>query len=291
MNDLLEEFVETYFTEEMQTQIKRSFDLFDFFDFSMAYQGFPNIITDESNLGSDGQVDRFFLELHKQLNIVLEQHSIKMIDTASIYEKNEIIHALAFIQHLEDYTGIIRTLETFEPNEVQLATILSELCMFDQIKIMELVETFNPRMLQTLKKFIYQKEEAAENKDPKDTKIVKHIKFFNSVFKEDNIGAQLARSNILIGEAFETYLDYIQDIVITPDDSRTALNILSVLYLSRDGFNSPLLVYRKYSYRLIQDLDKVSRVEVQLLNHIAKLNEYQKAEDEKVRFSPRSVEV
>ena len=64
------------------------------------------------------------------------------------------------------------------------------------------------------------------------------------------------------------------------DMETSALNMLSVLYLSTDGFNSPIITYRKYSSRVFNDLDAISRVEVKLLGYIAKVEELLKAKNE-----------
>lgn len=290
MDELIQLFVDNYFTDEFQIEVRRSFDLFDAFEYNGAFTGFIDIATNQSNLASDDMRDQFVQELHERLNYILTQHKVKLTNETTIYEKNEFLTALMRVQALEDYTGIIRTLETFEADEVQLAGVISELCMLEEHKVMEIVESFNPRMLKILKQFIYAKEEAMPQQARVEGKIVSHIKMFNHVFGETNIGSQLVRGQILMGQRFETYIDYIQDIVIGDTDSATALNILSVLYLSIDGFNNVLMVYRKYSYRLLQDLDKVSRVEVCMLNHIAKLNEYLKAADEKRRLSQTVIE-
>ena len=73
-------------------------------------------------------------------------------------------------------------------------------------------------------------------------------------------------------------------ILVGDDDQQTALNILSVIYMSLEGYNSPLLVFRKYSYRLLQDLNRVSRVETKLLNIIADFTDYKKVEVEKLKL-------
>lgn len=143
------------------------------------------------------------------------------------------------------------------------------------------IESFNPRLLKMLKSYIYNKEESVPVEERGDKKLVGHVRFFNHVFGDNNLGSQMVRSQLRIGEMFETYLEYIRDIFVGPNDEQTAINLLSVIYLSGDGFNSPLLVYRKYSFQLLQDLDRTSKIEVEILRHIAKLSEYKKAQAEK----------
>lgn len=290
MDDLISEFISENFSYEAQDEIKRSFGLFDSFEHDTAYQGFIDMIMNESNLDRNSMVDMFNSELHTQLNFILTHHSVTMIDTSTIYEKNEILSAFSNFQYLEDYTSIIRTLENLDADEVQLSSILTDLCMLDQFKIMELIQAFNPRLLKTMKKFIYKKEESDKKEGfDNDPKLLKNLKLFNKVFGAENLGAQLVRGQLIVGEKFETYINYIQESVIGVNDTLTATNILSTIYLSSDGFNSPLLVYRKYSYELLQDLDKVGKIETQILSLIATMEEHRNAEAERARNTQTNI--
>lgn len=290
MDDLINDFVTENYSHEAQDEIKRSFGLFDSFEHDTAYQGFIDMIMNESNLDRNSMVDMFNSELHTQLNFILTHHSLTMIDTSTIYEKNEILSAFSNFQYLEDYTSIIRTLENLDADEIQLSSILTDLCMLDQFKIMELVESFNPRLLKTMKKFIYKKEESEKKEGfDNDPKLLKNLKLFNKVFGAENLGAHLVRGQLIVGEKFETYINYIQENVIGANDTITATNILSTIYLSSDGFNSPLLVYRKYSYELLQDLDKVGKIEAQILSLIATMEEHRNAEAERARNTQTNI--
>lgn len=292
MDDLINDFLIATFSPEYQDEVKRSFSLFEAFEHDNAYQGFIDMIMNESNLDRGSMGDMFNEELHRQLNYVLTHHSLTLIDTATTYEKNEILKAFSDFQYLEDYTSIIRTLENLDPDEVQLSSILTDLCMLDQYKIMELMQSFNPRLLKTMKTFIYKKEESEKKEGfDNDPKLLKNLRLFGKVFGKDNLGAQLVRGQIIVGEKFETYVNFIQENVLGANDTETAVNILSAIYMSSDGFNSPILVYRKYSYELLQDLDKVSKIEGQILNLIATMEEHRKAEDERVRLAQTHVAV
>lgn len=282
MDELLEIFVENYFTEELKSEIQRSFNLFDFYNYVQAYTGFVDIINDQSQQDNDTMRDRFILEVHKKLDFLLEQHTIIMNSEADIFEKNEVLLALAHIQRLEDYTGIIRLLESLEPDEVQFSEIISELSQLVPEKILLIVESFSPTLLKNLKQFIYSKEN--EEVEEPNIPLIENMKFFVKRYGENNVGAQMFGFNTILGEKFSTYLPYIEKELVGDDDQQTALNILSVIYMSLEGYNSPLLVFRKYSYRLLQDLNRVSRVETKLLNIIADFTDYKKVEVEKLKL-------
>ena len=284
MDELIQTFMEGTFTEDLQQEIERSFSIFDAFEYDQASPPFIDVITNQSNMAACDMHDAFITELHIALNFILRQHMLKMTPDATIYQKNEILQGLHHLQRLEDYTPIIRTLETLESDEYQLATVLSMVSMLDVGTLLHLIESFNPKLLKMLKTYIYNKEESLPEEQRSDKKLVNHIKLFTKVFGDKNLGTQMVRGQLRTGELFETYVDYIRDTFTGETDQETALNLLSVIYISSDGFNSPLLVYRKYSYQLLQDLEKTSKIEVEILRYISQLAEYQKAKDEKDRL-------
>lgn len=288
MDELIAIFVDNHFSEEFKQEIERSFGLIDFFEYKDAYSGFVDILTEESVQSREDMKDRFVKELHNKLNFMLQEHTIVSTPEATVFEKNEILLALAHIQKLEDYTGVIRVLESLEPDEIKFATIISDLSTLDESTVLSVVSTFNPRVLDILKQYIYNKEDVVDSSEMVDSKLLNHFKLFTSIYGEDNLGSIMLTNGMRAGQRFDTYLTYVESDIVSDNDDKTALNILSCIYLSYDGLNSPLLVYRKYSTRLLHDLNRISRIEVKILSMIAKLSEYKKAEDEKARVSTQS---
>ena len=288
MDEIIQVFIDTYLHDDIQTEVRRSFDLFDFYDYKQAYSSFIDILTDETNQSKDDMRDNFINELNIKLNYVLEQHTIVTTHGTTIHEKNELLLALAHIQDLKDYTPIIRVLESLESNEEQLANILADLSMLEESKILNILDNFSPTILKRLRDFIYAKEKEVIEEDLTKDAVLANLKDFNQLFGEDNVGVTMLTDGVLTGARYETYLPYMEDELVVENDLATAKNILSTIYMSSDGYNSPLLVYRKYSYRLIQDLNKVSRVEVLILDMIAKITELQGARNEQARISQAS---
>lgn len=289
MDELISAFLDNYLTDEFREEVLRSFDLFDFYEYHQAYSGFIDLLTDQSNMSSDDLKDRFIIELNSKLDYILEQHTIILIDTATTHQRNEILTSLAHIQKLEDYTGIIRLLESFTDDHETLAIILSDSTLLSSEDIMSIVKEFNPSMLQTLKTYIYQKEEETTVSEELNLNLIDNFKIFCKYTGNNTLGAEFLKNSVLIGDRFSTYLPYAQDsLVVSTDIEVTSLNILSLILLSIDGYNSPLLVYRKYSYQILNDLNMVSKVEIKILDHIAKYSEYKKAYFEKNRLSQTS---
>lgn len=283
MFDLVLGYVEETFTDELKLEIKRAFNLFDYFEYDTAYLGMIDIVMNESNHSSETMHDLLVREINVKQDYVLRQHTIELIEEATISQKNEILQALAQIQNLRDYSGIIRTLESFESDDAQLASVLSELCILDETQIMVLIAEFDSTLLSNLKSYIYAREN--EENPVVNVKLVENFKTFCEIFPDPTIGQVLAKSGVLMGERFSSYLTHVEEELKQMDMDNAALNMLSVLYLSTDGFNSPVITYRKYSGRIFVNLDTISRVEVKLLGYIAKVEELLKAKNETSRIS------
>lgn len=285
MDDLIHLVLETYFSEEAQEEIRRSFDLFDHFEYSKVYADLGTLACLHGQESSDSIVDRFNALVKEGLDDVLKEHTIVLIPEATIKDRNEICLALAHIQDLQDYTGIIRILESFQSDDIQLARILADMSMYDESRILELIQSFESKVLEILKSYIYEKEKAQPQKDDYIARSVRdNFLLFTKLFGNATTGSKMLESSVVMGERMATYLTFFQDDLVSQSDEETALNILSVIYYSCDGYNSPLLLYRKYSNYILQDLVRVTRVENNVMALISKFLEFIKAEDEKARL-------
>jgi hypothetical protein len=92
---------------------------------------------------------------------------------------------------------------------------------------------------------------------------------------------------MLLGQNLIVYASFIQSIDVGDMDG-LAWNILSLLYMSPEGYNSPILAYRKYSHVFFDEMNVIGIVENRLAAHLANFNEYQKAVYEKNRLSKTS---
>lgn len=286
MDDILQVFVDNAIHDELQGDVRQSFDLLDFFDYKQAYSGLIDIVSDDNSQTLDTMRDVFLRELNTKIDYILEQHTVTVKPDTLLHDKNQICAAFAHVQNLKDYTPIIRILESLEGDDEQLAAILEELTTLTESHILDIIDGFSPSLLHRLKDYIYLKEEDVVDEDKTRAIKVAFLKDFAQLFGKESTGIMLLESGTLTGSKFETYLNLIdKEEIVTADNDVTAKNILSIIYLSEDGYNSPFLIYRKYSYQLLGDLDRTSAIEVKILNMIAKISELQKARNEATRLS------
>lgn len=290
MEDILSVFVETYYLEDVQEEINKSFDSFDFFDHNLVYAKLIDMCHQQGSISTDDLQDSFLATVHEGLDYILSQHTVKLVADVSLNEKNQLVAALGFIQRLVDYSAIIRTLETFADDIEQFSSIISELTLMDETRIHSLIESIEPSMMRTLKDYAYQRTDELQAPDSETLTVLENYPTFTKFIQSQALGCTLVSQGMLVGDRFETYLGYVESNLIAENNpQQTAANILSVLYMSIDGYNAPLLTYRKHSLRILHDLNLVSKVEVKLLDLIARYTEYMKVLNEKTRLSQASV--
>lgn len=286
MDDVIALFVETYYNEEQATDINKALDLFDYFEYNQAFPGLMDIVLEHSSTSNENLVDSFTAAINERLNYLLEQHTVKLTDEATIDQKNQILNALGHMQKLQDYSGVIGVLESLEDDTEKLVSILSDHVLMDESELMTLIVGFSEDLLTKLKEYIYAIEEATPSEDePVRLDILSNLRLFNEFTEGKTLAASAIDAGSRVSERFMTYFTFFKDDMVSPNNDATAANILSVLFMSIDGYNSPLLVYRKYSLNILNDLTRVSKVEVSLLNLIAKYSEFKKAKHEATRLS------
>ncbi len=286
MDDILALFVETYYNEQQADDINKALDLFDYFEYNQAFPGLIDIVAEHSATSNENLIDSFTAAINQRLNFLLEQHTVKLVDEATIDQKNQILNALGHLQKLQDYSGVIGVLESLEDDTEKLTNILSDHVLMDQTELMTLIVSFSEDLLTKLKEYIYAVEDATPSEDePARLDIISNLKLFNEFTEGKTIAAVAMQDGSRVSERFSTYLAFFKDEIVTKDTDQTAANLLSVLFMSIDGYNSPLLVYRKYSLSILNDLTLVSKVEVSLLNLIASYSEFKKVKHEATRLS------
>lgn len=285
MNDLISEFIAQQFTPEAIEDVKRSFDLFEVFNSRDHEEKLIDVLAD-SNITAIEQKDGVMRVLHELADNILLAHTIKTYDDTSLFTKNEIMSSMFLVQHLEDSSPFQIALESNENDEEILAFIVSELSVLTTVDVMTAIADFRPTILKTLKEYLSSKE--LEQEVPRVDKYIKMLKDLKDFSKKDDlIGLKLIQSGMLLGQNIETYASFVQGIDTANADD-LAWNILSLLYMTPEGVNSPILAYRKYSHIFFDNINVIGMVENKLAVHLDKFNEYQKVLHETTRVSQAS---
>lgn len=277
------------FGDIQRDEVFRSFSIFNMFEYDEAYKEFFDLLNDDGNKSPDEIYDTFVEEIHKKLDFILKQHTIVLSETVGDYfTKNEILEALYTIQSLEDYEFISRTMESELSDEEKLCSILAEYCSIDQFNLLNCIDEFSPTLLVRIKSMAdeYLEDEDEDTEDNSD--IIKNLKLFKECFGEDSLGIKMTTMGIIVGAEFKTYLPFVENDIVAEKIEDTALNILSLLYMTREGLSNPLEAYANNSEYLFQDLTTITEVRQKIIQHLGKFNEFKMVKHEKERVSENS---
>lgn len=285
MDDLIQVFIDSYLNDDTADDVYSCFSLFDYFEYKNWDTDLIDLIA-AADYTDTGALPTLFLGvLHKKLDYVLNEHTVRMTSDATIGNKKEVLTALARLQSLEDYTGVIALLESLEDDITKFSLIISDFCSLESTEVAILTEHFSPLLLERLKLFIYAKEQNEHTELAFPPEVLANATAFFKFKQDSTIGLNLIQNDVLVGCSFQSYIPYIEEGMLTGDTATIALNMLSLLVLSSDGYSSPVDTYRTYSMQLLHDLNTVSAVEVALISLIASFDEYKKAQSEKERLS------
>lgn len=282
MDETIAGYINTAFSPEIQALIFKSFDIYEKFDYTNVEEDFIDLIMDASNMHSEDLHDKFIILINEKLDYIVGQHKITLSKDTTLSQRIEFCEGLYRLQYMEDYTGISNALESLEPNDEILALIMSDVTSLTDIEIREIIEDFNPIVLASLKSFIATKDK--EEIKVENTDLATRIKYFFHLFERNSIGRNLV-SVVLIGQRFSEYLPFVKEEIIKGSDEDIAFNLYSVLILSIDGYNNPLVVYRKYAEELFTNINKISLIEEFMIKFINQFNEFMKVQNEKNRIS------
>lgn len=277
MDELLGTFIRTNFTEELVEEIYKSFGIFGLFNHGDGFEAFDGLLNMEEVDDASALSDTFIDILNKQLDYLLEHHTLKLSDEATIEHKNEVLRGLYMLQYLVDYNPITLTLESECSNEVKICRILEDLTSYDESFIMSILEGYRDSFVQHLKEFVYSKEAEAGSDDSPVATVGKHLKVYHALFGVDEFSQAMVDAKLLPAQSFKDYLPFLsEELVVQGSVEDTAKRIYWLLLMSSDGTENPLMVFREHSLDILSNVDVVTKVEQRLLSFIGRFEELKK---------------
>lgn len=291
MDDLLIDYIETNFTQELSQELLKSLQLFDHFNYKAIYEKVFNRIMDAHNQDSAELRDNIVLDIREGLNFIFKAHTILVYDDASIANQNELLTALALLMRLEDYQPILTVLDSMESDEEILASIICDLCSFDEVKLFTVIREFNPDLLETIKTYAQGKTlvEDVDDLGRERSSCIDSLAVFKELYGEDALGVQMLKSQAIVGAPFRSYIPFIENDMVGQNHEQTAKNFLSVLLLSGNGNNAPIITYKKYVERFINSIEEIQKIEPIMLKMINEIENYRRAKHDQKRVPQASI--
>jgi hypothetical protein len=288
MDEILQHYIETSFSFEFQDELKRSLEIIDTFQSDFILDKLNDIINQpDEEVEADVKKDQIAKVIKDQVRLIVSQHSIFLTEEATLFECNEFANILFLLQHLEDYSTVIRELESFNDDHLLISEIFSNFSVIDVTHFMTLIDKVGDNFIVNLKSFIYQKEKLLQRDITSSRPIVEAFKIFLECFEnQKSIGEGIVKNNVPLGQKLDIYLEFIT--LDKTDLPKCAFDLFSLILISSEGLNAPLMTFRKYSDSIFGDLNTISSVEVELSKLINRFNDYRKMKNEKARISQAS---
>jgi len=280
--ELVIEFLKETLPVERVTDIEKSLNILEEYDYSGIYSKMTNIIMSESIVDKEEIANYIESDIREMLAYVLEQHALTLRTDTDLPVQNDILTALLNIQTLEDYSSLINIVYSSEDETEVLSEIVGELTGLDKVKVMSAIEDLNPDILDRLKEFIEAKN--IEIADNSISDIGERLKLYFELVGSDNVVKVLLDSGIALGGGFKEYTSLMEALDFdTPASISNA--ILGVILMSGVAIDDVLDFYTENSEELLGNLTDINNVYAILLTRTSDLQDLRdsKIEDNKLR--------
>lgn len=290
-SELIDSFISENFSAECQHDIRDTLALCDSFEYDQVYQQFQDILFDADADEKDATRLKVVALFKDSTDALFSAHQIELADEATLSDRNQILGVLILLQSIEDPTPILRILESSYSEEEQFSMIVECHSTLDQAKVLEILVRIEPSTLKILQDLLYAKEELLDSistiSEEVKGRLVKNLRDFFEVHGKDNLAHQMLENGIEAGYPLKLYYPYIHEHLISESEEETALNLLSLFYMSYESFNDPVKTYYKYSERLFtgKSITVIAKVESLLTNYSTKVRDYQKALEDAQRLT------
>lgn len=287
VKELLNIYVTQTFSPELQKEYRNCFLLFESFEYARPFEELHDIVLDVDADNSDYTQIKFGLCIDEHISELYRSYRMECDQTAPLTDRIETLAVLIRLPYLEDPSPVLAILETMNSPEEKIARVCDLFSDIDEGRALSLLTKVDESLISKIQENLYEKEQYL--KSVEDLRVsslmMKEIKDFFEVFGEENLAYDLLSSTVTIGNEFDLYLPYVKEYLVVDDDQQTAINILSIFFMSIDTWNDPLMAYRKYSEDLLIPTGRIVKIEVALSDALNKLRSYQKANDEAQRLS------
>lgn len=284
------QYIDYTYQEELKRVIYTSFNLLEAFGLKFYEDKYTNLISREDTIDNDTKRDTFLLLLKKDIIKIIGEHYIFLSEgvEVTLTELNEITHFLYIIQNLEDYTEVSYRLFGEGTNRHILVELISSLTILSKVRLLEIIEHVEETLIKSLKMFISDKEELKPQEVIEKERIEYVNHFFNFIDKHDCLGLRLYSSgytNLTLRELIDLIPFDVQkhiDNLSLTNAGQAALDILSVLIITKDNYNLPMLKFNQNSgifTTKLENVTKYSNVILHMLNDFTQHLEAEKAKD------------
>ena len=261
MNELIENFFSSFYTEEMQAQLYRSLGLFTVYGLTNIHQELPDIIMQEGEDHREVIADKVLNLINSGLDDLLQIQRIRLVEGAPLAFKATFLEAIYTFAYREDYLPYKRIVENWSlNNEEKLATILADIISVDVGVIMEYLDWVYDGTMKRMVDFI--NEKATEEDQAQDMELLRKIrrslKAYEASFGTPASVQSLIDLNMSLGSPLQVYLELFKESVVNLADlESTTFNLIWLALISSDATDNPQKFLLEISNDLFSDMHQI----------------------------------
>jgi len=267
LSEDIQHFIDLNFTYDKKIEVYQIVGMLNKFDNKFYEDKLLDTIIRDDTLDNMSKVDLFINNLNKELLDIINTHGITLFEDSnpSTSDLLNIADTLYLIQNLEDYRYIEIIIFSNLDSKTILAELTDWLTLLSKNSFLELVESVDSSLIESIRLMIEDKGSGNEVLDKKHREYVKT--FFEFINKTDCLGIKyyfLGYNNLnLENLIYSIDLDIITyvDVNILSSRAQTALDVLSLLIITNDLYEAPVLKFKKKAYLFTNKPEHVTILE------------------------------
>ena len=275
-------YIETTFNEVLKPIIYNTFSMLETFGISFYEDKYVDLLHREFSIDSSDRQDTFTSMLREDVFDILKEHAVvlDLEQEPNLTELNHIAKGLLMFQTQEDYQPLTYILNNETSDKEKFIAVIHTLTDFSIYRLMELIESVGGNLIPSMLQFA--KDSQVEDTPEQFDKgwLVHVAKFFKFIDETPCLGLELFTNgyvNLELSEVIDL-LPYELDSKIKPNISlntpQVALDVLSVLIVTKDNYNKPLEKLDEHLYTFFSDLNEVSRIKPIIVTMVTDFSNY-----------------
>lgn len=248
------------------------------------------LIQRDDTISKENKRDTFMLLIKQEVAKIITEHGIILDHEADITlnDVNEIAHFLYIVQNLEDYSDVAYRLHALDTPKNIVTDLIVSLTLMSKSRLLDIISEVHPNVVAALKQYIEDKEDKLETVEMIDAKRRKYITtFFTFTEQTPCMGKELYESgytNVTLEELTNLIKFNLAENIdrrITTEAPQVALDVLSILIITKDNYTLPLMKFSKMNQLFTTKLENVTKLQNTMLAMLNDFNMYLEATNQK----------
>jgi hypothetical protein len=273
MRDELQFFVRDNYSTDKQELLESCFETIDLYDLEEYDTPFINLLMEGDQHDRTELISQFEALVRNTLLYLISIQHVTLNADIDLNSLNEITRALFEIQSYEDKTTVIDLINGLFNNEEKLAELLALVSILTVDDLLVQIGYVDDELFNCLLD-IYEENDLQSNIE-ENKELLDKLKSFKQFIKYDiAIGFRLIEQGSSYKLPFSFYIDKCKKQLDTMSVEDAAKEISVLLLITEETFRSPIVEYSVRSHDIFSDIDKITKINVQLVRIFSEYEKY-----------------